>query len=207
MVVDIPFVMQRLIPTVQPVWRTKEISRLQFTLGGRCPCYAVVQVPVLQLQFIIVVVYTPVVAQSLSNGPDSSSDLGFPSCFTLWSMPSLCRSFRFTFPSWRRGLSHGPDCLDHRDSQLQFLDKVIDAPVVQGVLVVDIPVMVPRPVPMVFLVRKTIETPLRSTFPGGRCPCCASLQVPGAVVVETVEISQLPLLRTSSFPGGPGQGC
>ena len=28
------------------------------------------------------VVYTPVVAQSLSHGPDSSSDLGFSSCFT-----------------------------------------------------------------------------------------------------------------------------
>ena len=51
--------------------------------------------------------------------------------------------------------------------QLQFLDKVIDAPVVQAPVV----------------------------------------QVPGAVVVETVEISQLPLLRKSTFPGGPGQGC
>ena len=60
------------------------------------------------------------------------------------------------------------------------------------------------------------------------CPCCAGLQVPGAVVdvsvetsplfslrtsfpgdvvVETVELSQLPLLRKSSSPGGPGQGC
>ena len=65
--------------------------------------------------------------------------------------------------------------------QLQFLDKVIDAPVVQGVLVVDISVMVPRSVPMVFPVRKTIETPLRSTFPGGRCPCYAGLLVPGDV--------------------------
>ena len=91
--------------------------------------------------------------------------------------------------------------------QLQFLDKVIDAPVVQGVLVVDIPVMVPRPIPMVFPVRKTIETPLRSTFPGGRCPSCAGLQVPGDVVDETVETSSLLSLRKSSFPGGPGQGC
>ena len=33
------------------------------------------------------------------------------------------------------------------------------------------------------------------------CPCCAGLQVPGAVVVETVDFSQLPLLRKSSFPG------
>ena len=33
-------------------------------------------------------------------------------------------------------------------------------------------------------------------------PCCAGLQVPGAVVVETVEFSQLPLLRKTSFPGG-----
>ena len=49
-------------------------SQLQFALGGRCPWYAVVQVPVPQLQFINVVVYTPVVAQSLSHGPDSSSD-------------------------------------------------------------------------------------------------------------------------------------
>ena len=91
--------------------------------------------------------------------------------------------------------------------QLQFLDKVIDAPVVQAVLVVDIPVMVPRPVPMVFPVRKTIETLLRSTFPGGRCPSCAGLQVPGDVVDETVETSLLLSLRKSSFPGGPGQGC
>ena len=44
--------------------------------------------------------------------------------------------------------------------QLQFLDKVIDAPV-QGVLVVDIPVMVPRPVPIVFPVWKTRESPLQ----------------------------------------------
>ena len=91
--------------------------------------------------------------------------------------------------------------------QLQFLDKVIDAPVVQGVLVVDIPVMVPRPVPMVFPVRKTTETPLRSTFSGGRCSSCPGLQVPGDVVDETVETSSLLSLRKSSFPGGPGQGC
>ena len=34
-------------------------------------------------------------------------------------------------------------------------------------LVVDILVMVQRPIPKVLLVRKTIETPLRSIFPGG----------------------------------------
>ena len=56
----------------------QEISQLQFTLGGRCPWSAVVQVPVPQLQFIVVVVYTPVVAQNLSHGPDSSLDLGVP---------------------------------------------------------------------------------------------------------------------------------
>ena len=66
MVVDIPFVTQRPIPMVQR-W-TMEISQLQFALGGRCPWYAVVQVPVPQLQFINVVVYTPVVAQSFSHG-------------------------------------------------------------------------------------------------------------------------------------------
>ena len=60
-------------------------SSLQYALGGRCPWYAVVQVPVPQLQFFYVVVCTPVVAQSLSHGPDSSSDLGFTSCFTWWS--------------------------------------------------------------------------------------------------------------------------
>ena len=83
MVVDIPFVTQKPIPMVQR-W-TIVILQLQFALGGRCPWYAVVQVPVPQLQFFYVVVYTPVVAQSLSHGPDSSSDLGFPSCFTWWS--------------------------------------------------------------------------------------------------------------------------
>ena len=31
---------------------------------------------------VFVVVFTPVVAQSLSHGPEYSSDLGFPSCFT-----------------------------------------------------------------------------------------------------------------------------
>ena len=39
---------------------------------------------------------------------------------------------------------------------------------------------------------------------------CCSLRTslfPGAVVVETVEISQLPLLRKSTFPAGRGQGC
>ena len=49
--------------------------------------------------------------------------------------------------------------------------------------------------------------PMVQTVHGDRCACCAVLQVPGAVVVETVEFSQLPLLRKSSFPGGPGQGC
>ena len=34
-----------------------------------------------------------------------------------------------------------------------------------------------------------------------------SLHVSGAVAVETVEFSQLPLFRKSSFPRGPGQGC
>ena len=76
----------------------------------------------------------------------------------------VCRSCRFPL-SWRRGLSHGPDYLDHRDSPAAVLRH------------------------------------------DDRCPCCAGLQVPGAVVVETVESSQLPLLRKSSFPGGPGQGC
>ena len=42
-VVDIHVFTQMLFPVVQPVWRTKEISQLQFTLGGRCPWYAVVQ--------------------------------------------------------------------------------------------------------------------------------------------------------------------
>ena len=34
---------------------------------------------------------------------------------------------------------------------------------------------------------------------------CRSRRIPSAVVEETVEISQLPLLRKSSFPGGTGQ--
>ena len=64
---------------------------------------------------------------------------------------------------------HGPDCLsDHRDSPVA--SHGVQCPVVQGVLVVDIPVVVQRPIPMVLPVWKTIETPLCSTFPGGRCP-------------------------------------
>ena len=70
--VDIPIVMQRPILMVQR-WIIEIISQLQFVLGGRCPCFAVVQVSVLQLQFILVV-FNPVVAQYLSYGPDSSSD-------------------------------------------------------------------------------------------------------------------------------------
>ena len=67
---------------------------------------------------------------------------------------------------------HGPDCLsDHRDSPVA--SHGVRCPVVQGVLVVDIPVVVQRPIPMVLPVWKTKETPLCSTFPGGRCPCCA----------------------------------
>ena len=43
----------------------------------------------------------------------------------------------------------------------------VQCPVVQGVLVVDIPVVVQRPIPMVLPVWKTIESPLCSTLPGG----------------------------------------
>ena len=35
-----PVVLQELIPMVQPVQQTIEISQLQFALGGRCPCGA-----------------------------------------------------------------------------------------------------------------------------------------------------------------------
>ena len=39
-VVDIPVVTQRPFPMVQLVWRTMEISQLQFALGGQCSDYA-----------------------------------------------------------------------------------------------------------------------------------------------------------------------
>ena len=73
--------------------------------------------------------------------------------------------------SLRRGcVSRSRLLLDQEIPQL--LDTVIDFPVAQGVLVVDIPAVVQRPIPMVLPVWKTIETPLCSTFPGCRCPCC-----------------------------------
>ena len=61
---------------------------------------------------------------------------------------------------------------------LQLLQTMFNALVVQGVLVVDIPVVVQRPIIMVLPVWMTIETPLCSTFPGGRCPCCAGRASP-----------------------------
>ena len=70
----------------------------------------------------------------------------------------------------------GPDCLsDRRDSPVA--SHGVQCPVVQGVLVVDIPVVVQRPILIVLPVWMTIETPLCSTFRGGRCLCCAGLQV------------------------------
>ena len=103
-------------------------------------------------------------AEAVSHGPDSSSDHRFSPVAVQGGRRPCLQVVQISL-SWRRGLSHGPDCLDHRDS----------------------PAAVPRH--------------------GDQCPCCAGLQVPGAVVMETVEFSQLPLLRKSSFPGGPGQGC
>ena len=100
--VDIPIVMQRPILMVQR-W-TIEISQLQFVLGGRCPYFAVVQVSVLQLQFILVV-FNPVVAQSLFCGPDSSSDHRYsPVADKVVDIP-VSRTSRFTSPSRRRGKS------------------------------------------------------------------------------------------------------
>ena len=55
---------------------------------------------------------------------------------------------------------------------LQLLHTVFDALLCRACLVVDIPVVVQRPFPMVLPVRKTIETLRFSTFPGGRCFCC-----------------------------------
>ena len=53
---------------------------------------------------------------------------------------------------------HGPDCLsDHRDSPVASHGG--QCTVVQGVLVVDIPVVVQRPIPMVLPVRTTMESP------------------------------------------------
>ena len=48
--------------------------------------------------------------------------------------------------------------------------------------------MVQRPIPMVFLVRKTIDIPWRSTFPGGRCPCLQVVQILHCCLFKTVEI-------------------
>ena len=82
-VVVIPVVTQRPLPMVQPLWRTMEIRSCSTRWVVDVPGMQVVQVsPVPQLLFINVVVHTPVVAQSSSHGPDSSSDLGYPSCFT-----------------------------------------------------------------------------------------------------------------------------
>ena len=39
-VVDIPFVPQKLIPTVQTIQQIMEIPHLLFVFGGRCPCCA-----------------------------------------------------------------------------------------------------------------------------------------------------------------------
>ena len=103
-------------------------------------------------------------AEAVSHGPDSSSDHRLSPVAVQGGRRPCLQVVQMSL-SWRRGLSHGPACLDHRD------------------------------------------TPAAVLRHGDRCPCCAGLQVPGAVVVETVEFSQLPLLRKSSFPGWPGHGC
>ena len=38
--VHFPVVTQRPFLMVKPVWQTKEISQLQYALGGQCSCYA-----------------------------------------------------------------------------------------------------------------------------------------------------------------------
>ena len=82
-------------------------------------------------------------------------------------------------------------CEDSRDPTVQL---------------VVIPVVAQMQIPMV---RFTLRLSSCSTLTrwSTLCSCCARLQVPGAVVDETVETSPLPLLRKPSFPGGPGQGC
>ena len=56
---------------------------------------------------------------------------------------------------------HGLDCTAvHSNSPEQFLDKVIDGPVVQGVQVVDVTFVVPGPFPMVQTICRTKEIPL-----------------------------------------------
>ena len=86
-------------------------------------------------------------AEAVSHGPDSSSDHRF-SPVAVQGGRRPCLQVVLISLSWRRGLSHGPDCLDHCDSLAAVLSH------------------------------------------GDRCSCCAGLQVPGAVVVETVEFSQ-----------------
>ena len=104
----------------------------------------------------------------------------------------------------------------------------VDMPVVCNdgalFLVVDIPVGTQRQIFMVHAAQQAIEIPQLlvdkvvdfpvvqfAGFPvlswrrQSRSQRCCSLRkslFPGAVVEETVEISQLPLLRKSSFPGG-----
>ena len=68
---------------VQTVCRTKEIPQLLDTVVD-APVIQVMQVPV---------IYIPVVAQRLAPMVRTVRlTMRFPSCFTLWSMPSLCWS-------------------------------------------------------------------------------------------------------------------
>ena len=158
LVVDISFPVQRQNLMVQTIQQTTEIPQLLF--DGRCLRYAGVQ----RLRCC------------------RGEDLGAPTVAARTLSTTLRSDHRFSpvavqgcrrpclqvvqiSMSWRSGLSHGPACLDHRDSPAAVLRH------------------------------------------GDQCPCCAGLEVPGAVVVETVEFSQLPLLRKPYFPGGPGHGC
>ena len=152
-----------------------------------------------QLQFFVGRRLSFRAAEADPHGPDNSADHRDPALAVRfwWSMSLLCGSCKFSgaavektfvLPQFQLVEKSPPVVSNHRCSVVQTaenLDKVIDAPVMQGVLVVDIPVIVPRPVPMVFPVRKTIETPLRSTLTGSRCPCCAGRALHACVCATT----------------------
>ena len=107
--VDIPFVTQKLIPTVQTIQQIIEILHLLFVLGGRCPCCA---------------------------GRADSQVLPWRrrSCsHSCSSLRNRCPLFPTTGALWFR------------------LQNTAEFPQLQFMMVVDIPVEVPRPFPMVLL--------------------------------------------------------
>ena len=69
--------------------------------------YAVADVPVVQVEQVHFSRRGAVAAPMVQT---VRRTFCFRGCCTRLSMPLLCRSSRFTSPSWRRGRFHGPDC-------------------------------------------------------------------------------------------------